>query len=237
MLVIGNELLTGKVSDANIVVLARSLRGLGVAFRRVVMVRDDVETIAGEVRELSSTHDWLFTSGGIGPTHDDVTIDAVAKAFGVGVVQSAPLRDMLEAQYREGLTPGHLRMARVPEGGVLETTPLVYWPTIRVRNTWIMPGVPEIFEMKIPVIEARIGRARAFVSHAVYTQMDEGDLKPLLDAVVDAFPGVEVGSYPKWRDPTYRTKLTFDGLDAELVLRARDAFLATLPPGEPQRLD
>jgi molybdenum cofactor synthesis domain-containing protein len=237
MLVIGNELLTGKVREANIVVLARSLRRLGIALQRVVMVLDNVDTIAREVRVLSETHDWLFTSGGVGPTHDDVTIEAIAKAFGVAVVTSPEMKSMLEAHYQERLTPGHLRMALIPEGGALETTSQVPWPTIRVANTWVMPGVPEVFEMKIPVIEAKIGADRPFVSHAVYTQMDEGDLKPLLDRVVLAFPNIEVGSYPKWHDPTYRTKLTFDGLDAALVAGARDAFIASLPPGEPQRVE
>jgi molybdopterin-biosynthesis enzyme MoeA-like protein len=128
-------------------------------------------------------------------------------------------------------------MALIPEGATLETTKEIRWPTIRIQNTWVMPGVPEVFEMKIPVIEARVGREAPFVSHAVYTRMDEGDLKPLLDKVVVAFPSVEVGSYPKWSDPSYRTKLTFDGRDDLLVLRARDAFVASLPPGEPQRFD
>jgi molybdopterin-biosynthesis enzyme MoeA-like protein len=237
MLVIGNELLTGKVCEANLFVLARSMRTLGVVLRRVVMVLDDIDTIAREVRELSSSHDWLFTSGGVGPTHDDVTIDAVAKAFGVPVTTSPEMKSMLEAHYKERLTEGHLRMALVPEGAVLETTPEIRWPTIRIRNTWVMPGVPEVFQMKMPVIEARVGPGRAFVSHAVYTKMDEGDLKPLLDRVVLEFPEVDVGSYPKWSDPTYRTKLTFDGLDEESVLRARDAFVASLPPGEPGRVE
>jgi molybdenum cofactor synthesis domain-containing protein len=237
MLVIGNEILTGKVAEANLAVLARSLRRLGIALRRVVVVLDDVETIAHEVRGLSAAHDWLFTSGGVGPTHDDVTLEGVAKAFGVAIVTSPEMKAMLEAHYKDRLTEGHLRMALIPEGATLETTEEIRWPTIRVGNTWVMAGVPEVFQMKIPVIEARIGGAIPFISHAVYTRMDEGDLKPLLDKIVAEFPGVEVGSYPKWSDPAYRTKLTFDGRDDPLVLRARDAFIASLPQGEPQRVD
>jgi molybdenum cofactor synthesis domain-containing protein len=236
MLVIGNELLTGKVREGNLVVLARSMRRLGVALRRSVMVLDDIDTIAGEVRELSAEHDWLFTSGGVGPTHDDVTIDAVAKAFGVPVVTSPEMVAMLEAHYKERLTEGHLRMALVPEGAVLEQTPAIRWPTIRIQNTWVMPGVPEVFQMKMPVIEARLGVGRPFVSHAVYTRLDEGDLKPLLDRVVLEFPDVDVGSYPKWSDPAYRTKITFDGLDEAVVVRARDRFIASLP-GEPCKVE
>ena len=236
-LLIGNELLSGKIEEANLVVLARALRSLGVELRRTVMVQDHLETIAREVRELSASHDWLFTSGGVGPTHDDVTIEAVAHAFGVPVVTDELMRSMLLAHYKERCTDGHLRMALVPEGAILETTDEIRWPTIRFRNTWLMPGVPEVFRMKIPVLIERIGRSFPFISSAVYTQMEEGDLKPLLDQVVAAFPDIDVGSYPKWFDPTYKTKITFDGRDGDRVHAARERFVATLPPGEPQRVD
>jgi len=236
-LIIGNELLSGKVQETNLAVLARTLRVLGVLLRRVVMVLDDVDEIAREVRELSSTHNWLFTSGGIGPTHDDVTIEAVARGFGVPVVMSAEMEVMLRAHYKERITEGHLRMGLVPEGAALETTEDIRWPTVRMRNTWILPGIPEVFRMKIPVVRARLGQGKAYVSHAVYTKMDEGDLKPLLDVVVASFPDVDVGSYPKWFDATYKTKLTFDGRDAARVAAARDAFVAALPAGEPQGAD
>jgi len=236
-LIIGNELLSGKVDDANLGVLARALRGIGVALCRAVFVQDDVDLIAREVTALSASHDWLFTSGGVGPTHDDVTVEAVARAFAVDVVSDPALEAMIREHYGDRVTPGHLRMALAPRGAALETLPDVPWPTVRMRNTWVMPGVPEAFRMKIPVVKDRLRGGRAFVSHAVYTKMDEGDLKPLLDGVVAAYPDVEVGSYPKWGDPGYRTKLTFDGRDDSRVRRARDAFLATLPTGEPQRFD
>lgn len=239
-LVIGNELLSGKVAEANVYVLSRSLRGLGVELRRVVMILDDVDEIAREVATLSAAHDWLFTSGGVGPTHDDVTVMGVAKAFGVPVVESPVLAQMLRDHYQERCTEGHLRMALVPEGATLEASADIRWPTIRFRNTWLLPGVPEIFRMKLPIAVAEIGRTTpgtAFVSRAVFTNMDEGDLKPLLDSVVDRFPDVGVGSYPKWQDPTYKTKLTFDGRDPGRVDAARDALLALLPPGEPQRVE
>lgn len=236
-LVIGNEILSGKVEEANVHVLARALRGLGVELRRVVTVLDDVDTIAREVRELAAAHDWLFTSGGVGPTHDDVTVEGVAKAFGVRVLESPALASMLREHYRERCTDGHLRMALIPEGASLEVSEDVRWPTIRFRNTWLFPGVPEIFRMKLAVAAGVIGKGHAYVTRAVYTNMDEGDLKPLLDAVVERFPDVGVGSYPKWADPTYKTKLTFDGRDEARVDAARDALIALLPAGEPQRVD
>jgi molybdenum cofactor synthesis domain-containing protein len=240
VLVVGNEILSGKVDEANVAALARELRRLGILLRRVVVVMDEVDVIAKEVRELSAAHDWVFTSGGVGPTHDDVTIEGVAKAFGVRVVSSPEMEGMLRTHYGERCTEGHLRMALVPEGAALEVSAEVTWPTIRVGNTWLLPGIPEVFRMKLPVVVARIGGAgpvSAFVSHAVYVKMDEGVLKPMLDRVVGAFVDVSVGSYPKWLDPAYKTKVTFDGRDEARVLAARDAFVEWLPPGEPQRTE
>ena len=232
-LVIGNELLSGKVEEANVAVLARTLRGLGIELRRVVLVLDDIDTIAREVKELARAHDWLFTSGGVGPTHDDVTIDGVARAFGVPVVTSPLMEKMLRDHYKERCTADHLRMALIPQGASLEATDEVRWPTVRIQNTWVMPGIPEVFRMKIPVVVARISDGAApFVSRAVYTKMDEGDLRPFLDRVVAEYPDVDVGSYPKWMDPTYKTKLTFDGRDARRVDAARDAFVALVPTRE-----
>lgn len=235
-LIIGNELLSGKIADRNVVVLARELRSLGVLLRRVVMVLDDVETIANEVRELSAAHDFVFTSGGVGPTHDDVTIEAVARAFGVAVVTSERMEQMLRAFYDDRLTEGHLLMARIPEGARLASNAKVPWPAVVMRNVWVLPGVPEIFAMKLPLLRAELAGDRPFVSFAVLTDLDEGQLKPLLDRVVARHPHVDVGSYPRWGDTEFRTKLTFDGLDEARVRAARDAFVAILPETARRRL-
>src|SRR6185312_17135361 len=138
---------SGKVEEANVAVLARALRELGIDLRRVVVVKDDIDAIAREVKELASAHDWLFTSGGVGPTHDDVTIEAVARAFGVGVTSSPEMEQMLRDHYGARTTAGHLRMALIPEGAALETTEAIRWPTTRLHNVWVMPGVPEVFRM------------------------------------------------------------------------------------------
>ncbi len=236
-LMIGNEILSGKIEEANLVVLARALRPLGISLRRVVMVSDDIEEIAREVRALADTHDYLVTSGGVGPTHDDVTVEAVAQAFGVSVVSDANVEAMIRQHYGTRCTPGHLRMALIPAGAILEATAQVSWPTIRIKNVWLLPGIPEIFRLKLQVFVEKVGvSSRAFVTHAVYTKMDEGDLKPLLDAIVERYPDVDVGSYPKWHHERYKTKLTFDGQDETRVGAARDAFVALLPPGEPQEI-
>jgi molybdenum cofactor synthesis domain-containing protein len=228
-LIIGNELLSGKIADSNIVVLARALRSLGVVFRRVVMVLDDIDVIAEEVRALSAAHDFLFTSGGVGPTHDDVTIDAVARAFGVEAVESPPMVQMLREYYGDRLLPGHLRMARTPNGARLASRPHMPWPAIIMNNVWVLPGVPEIFQAKMPLVREMIGADKPFVSLAVYTTLDEGTIKPMLDRVVAEHGDVEIGSYPRWGGNDYKTKLTFDGLDGERVEAARKAFAEAIP--------
>jgi molybdenum cofactor synthesis domain-containing protein len=235
--VVGNELLSGKVRDENIFVLAVTLRALGVALRRVVIVPDEIDTIADDVRRLSRAHDFVFTSGGVGPTHDDLTVEAVARAFGRKVVSNPSMEAMLKAHYRERCTEGHLRMALVPEGADLATADGVTWPAIIVQNVWLLPGVPEIFRMKLAVVRERLAGDVPFLSRAVYTKLDEGYLKPLLDEVVEAHPKVEVGSYPTRSDPSYRTKLTFDGRDTAAVTAAFEAFLKLLPKDEPQRVE
>jgi molybdenum cofactor synthesis domain-containing protein len=230
-LIIGNELLSGKVAEGNLVVLARELRALGVQLRRVVMILDDVDVIAREVRELSAAHDVVFTSGGVGPTHDDLTIEGVARAFGAGVVSVPAVERLIRGHYGDRCTEGHLLMARVPDGARLVTSAAIPWPTVVMRNVWVLPGVPEVFKMKMPHVRAELAGDAPFVSLSVFTLLDEGDLKPLLDRVVAAHPDVDVGSYPKWNDPEYKTRLTFDGIDEPKVRAARDAFVASLPAG------
>jgi molybdenum cofactor synthesis domain-containing protein len=230
-LIIGNELLSGKIAEGNLLGLARELRELGILLKRVVMILDDVEVIARDVRELSVTHDVVFTSGGVGPTHDDLTIEGVARAFGAGVVVAPEVEALIRRYYADRVTEGHLLMARIPEGARLVSSPEVPWPTVVMRNVWVLPGVPEVFQMKLPHVRSELGGGTPFFSHAVYTRLDEGVLKPLIDRVVAAHGAVEIGSYPKWHDPDYRTKLTFDGLDEPTVRAARDAFVAGLPEG------
>ena len=236
-LIIGNELLSGKIAEANLVVLARTLRPMGILLRRVVMILDEIDVIAAEVKELASAHDVVFTSGGVGPTHDDLTIQGVARAFDAGVAHSKALEDLLRAYYGERITEGHLLMARIPDGARLVSSETIHWPTVVMKNVWVLPGVPEIFKMKMPLVRDDLGSDTPFISMAVFTDLDEGQIKDLLDRTVIAHAGVEIGSYPKWNDPDYKTKLTFDGTDGERVRAARDAFAAGLPPASVLKIE
>jgi molybdopterin-biosynthesis enzyme MoeA-like protein len=230
-LIIGNELLSGKIADANLIVLARALRSIGIKLKRVVMILDELDVIAQEVRELSAAHDVVFTSGGVGPTHD------VARAFGMAVTISPEIDALLRRYYGERITEGHLLMARVPEGARLVQSAKIPWPTVVMRNVWVLPGVPEIFQLKIPLIRAELAGDAPFISMAVFTSLEEGEIKSLIDRVVADHEDVDVGSYPKWSDAEYKTKLTFDGLVESRVRGARDAFARSLPEGTLVRLE
>ncbi|MFO0761925.1 MAG: molybdopterin-binding protein [Byssovorax sp.] len=236
-LIIGNELLSGKIAEQNLFVLARTLRALGIKLCRSVMILDEMDTIVHEVSHLATTYDVVFTSGGVGPTHDDLTVEAVGRAFGVDLQMSPVIEGLLRGYYGDKVTEGHLLMARVPAGARLVTSPGAPWPTVVMKNVWVLPGVPEIFQMKMAQVEHELSGDRPFVSLAVYTPLDEGQIKALLDRVVAAHPAVDIGSYPKWNDPRYKTKLTFDCTSKELAQAARDAFAAGLPEGALLDLD
>ncbi|MFO0629951.1 MAG: molybdopterin-binding protein [Polyangiales bacterium] len=231
-LVIGNELLSGKVQDANVQELARLLRALGVDLRRVVMVTDDIDVIAAEVNSLRQSHDLLFTSGGVGPTHDDVTVAGVARALGRAVVRSPTIEALLRGYYGDALRPGHLHMADIVEGTELYAGRSPQWPTMVLGNVFVLPGVPEIFRLKLAALADRLrGDEAPFESRSVYCTLEEAELRPHLDAVVAAFPDVFVGSYPRWRGGDHAVRVTFDGRTATQVEAAADRFAALLPDG------
>jgi molybdenum cofactor synthesis domain-containing protein len=252
LLLIGSELLSGKVREANLQPLAEMLFRQGVKFERMVGIGDDLAQIANETQILHRTYTWVFTSGGVGPTHDDITMEAIANAFGCSSVVHPILKEMIQTRYGASCTEAHLRMARVPESAILETTQgevqtlsdVTEWPAVRMQNVWILPGVPEAFRMKLSIIAAFLqrkhkGTVHGFVSVAVYTTQEESAVVPVLDALVAKLnaeqtpehPSITVGSYPKWFDPSYKTKITFDGTDSLRVTRAAESFVRSLPPG------
>lgn len=228
-LVIGNELLTGKAADCNLPVLAKVLFELGIELRRAVFCPDEVETIRYELEALRSSHDVVITSGGVGPTHDDVTTSAVALAFGEDLVRSTELAGLLTNFYGERLTPHHLRMAEIPQRAELLTQPGTPWPTVRVGNVFVLPGLPEIFEKKMTVLRRVLAGDEPFVSRSLGTLWDEGRLAPLLERLSQDYPEVAIGSYPRWGDDPMRVLVTLDGRRPELVDEAFAALLRGLP--------
>ena len=227
-LIIGNEILSGKIADTNTVFLARGLFELGIELRRVVVCGDDVDTIARELDALRATHDLVFTSGGVGPTHDDVTIEGVAAAFDRPVVRSAAVEKVIRHYYGDRATDAHFRMANMPEGGEMLRSAEAPWPTVVIENVYVLPGVPEIFELKFADLRKRLDKGHEFHSQAVYTQSGEGEIASLLERIAGAFPGVMVGSYVKWRAEDYRTKVTFDSDDPGAIAKAADMLIEEL---------
>lgn len=228
IILIGNEILSGKIADANAAYLCRELRALGVDVRRIVVVPDEVDVIANAVAAFSGEFDHVFTSGGVGPTHDDVTIAGVARAMGVGVVRHPELVALLETYYRGKVTDAHLRMAEVPEGAQLLAADHLRFPAVLVGNVHVLPGVPEIFRQKFEAMRERF-RGEPILLRNVYVRMGEGTLADYLNGLLADFPQLMLGSYPEFSNPEYRVKVTLESRDDAYLERALAAFLARLP--------
>jgi len=227
ILVIGDEILSGKTEDRNARLLIGELRDLGVALRRIETIPDDVEEVAASVRELSSRFDHVFTSGGVGPTHDDVTLAGVARAFDVPLIRHPNLEARLKTFFGSDADESRLRMADVPEGAELLVTEEARWPMLRVRNVFILPGVPELFRKKFMAIRERF-RVAPFFTRAFYTLQEEFDIAGGLRAVADAHPQVAIGSYPSFSSPDYRVKVTLESKDGVALESAAKDLIAIL---------
>jgi len=236
IVVIGNEILTGKSEDKNASYLIGEMYDLGVALKRIVVIPDDVEAIAAAVRECSDGFDYVFTSGGVGPTHDDVTIEGVARAFGREVVRHPELEAMLRSYFGEGIDAARLRMADTPDGSELIRGGELRWPTMAVNNVYVLPGVPELFRKKFEAIRERF-RAEPYHVHAIYTREDEFDIAPRLDQIAINHPNVEVGSYPTFTREDYRVKITIESKEPAAVDLARDELLKLLNPESISRVE
>jgi molybdenum cofactor synthesis domain-containing protein len=230
IILIGNELLSGKVADANAAYLCRELRALGVDVRRIVVIPDDVEAIAAETAGFTRAYDVVFTSGGVGPTHDDVTIEGVARGLGVPVVREPRLVAMLERFYRGRgpLSEARLKMAEVPEGAELAGGEALLFPAILVRNVYVLPGVPEIFRQKFEALRERFRDAPYHLA-SVYVNMGEGTLAGYLNDLIRCHPDLLLGSYPEFSNPEYKVKVTLESKDRALVERAAAELLERLP--------
>jgi FAD synthetase len=230
IVLIGNEILSGKITDANASYLCKELRALGVEVRKISVIPDEVELIAAEVREFSRSHDVVFTSGGVGPTHDDVTMEGVARAIGTRVIRHPQLVRLLEGYYKGQLNDARLRLAEVPEGAELVSDGALMFPAVSVRNIYILPGVPEIFRQKFDMLRERF-RESPFHLTSVFVSIGEGMLADHLNALVARHPELMLGSYPEFSNPEYKVKVTLESKDRGLMERAVEELLAALPPG------
>jgi FAD synthetase len=236
IILIGNELLSGKVVDANASYLCRELRALGVDVRRISVIPDEVDLIASEVAHHSRTLDVVFTSGGVGPTHDDVTIEGVAQALGVAVVRDPRLVTLIERFAKGRLNEARLKMAEVPEGAELVAGEELAFPAVAIRNIYVLPGVPEIFRQKFQALRERF-RESPFHLRSVFVSIPEGTLAEHLNALLRRHPDLLLGSYPEFLNPEYKVKITLESKDREYVERALEDLLAGLPGGAVVRVE
>lgn len=221
LVIIGDEILSGRTQDKNVAQVATWLNDQGIRLAEVRVVPDDSVRIAEAVNALRSAHDYLFTTGGIGPTHDDITVDAIAAAFGVPVIVHPEARKILEDYYRDrpgGLTQARLRMARTPEGAELLRNPSSGAPGIRMANVYILAGVPGIAQSMLHALTGTLEGGKPVVSITVGARAPESDVADLLRETEEAHPGVTIGSYPFFRDGRYGANFVIRSVSGELAL-------------------
>jgi len=228
LLVIGNEILSGKVRDTNSAYLAIELRKLGVDLERILTIPDEVELIARETRAFSEAYDFVFTSGGIGPTHDDLTMDAIALAFDREVVLNQSMVDRMKRHSKDPINDAMKKMAMLPSGAEVLDVGGLWFPVVVVENVHIFPGIPELFEKKFDSIRDRFSGV-PFQLRKIYVRVNESDIADTLNTLLKEFPELMLGSYPRINEEFYRVMLTLESRDGGYLERATEQLRKALP--------
>lgn len=232
MLVIGDEILSGRTRDTNTHFLAQALTDRGIRLMEARVVADDGAAIVAAVNALRGAWDHVFTSGGIGPTHDDITADAVAAAFGVGISHRADAMALLAAHYdRAGLefNAARQRMARIPDGATLIDNPVSTAPGFTLGNVHVMAGVPKIFEAMVAGVLATITGGAPLLSQSWQVNRGEGEIAEAFAALAAAYPDLTMGSYPFQRNGAFGTTLVIRGTDPARLDQAMLRLAALFP--------
>lgn len=227
MLVIGDEILSGRTLDSNTNHLAKELTTHGIELREVRVVSDDAPAIVAAVKALSNAFDHVFTSGGIGPTHDDITADCIAEAFGALIDVRDDARALLAAHYaRQGseLNEARLRMARIPEGADLIDNPVSIAPGFKLGNVHVMAGVPSVFKAMVATVMPTLTGGAPLLSQSLRIDRGEGDIAGPLGKLAGDYPDLSIGSYPFQKDGKFGSSIVIRGQDAAQV----DAAIARL---------
>ena len=237
VLIIGNEILSGRTQDANLAFLARGLTELGIRLREARVIPDDAGVIVATVNAVRPAFDYLFTTGGIGPTHDDITAQCVADAFGVPLIVHPEAKRLLETHYPPGhLNEARLRMAMVPEGAVLLPNPISRAPGFQIGNVFVLPGVPSIMQGIFEQIKYRLRGGEKVRSRSVSCHLAEGTIADDLGALQSRYPDLEIGSYPYFRRGDFGVTLVLRGTDSVRLAEATDELKRLLRAlgGDPQ---
>lgn len=236
IIVIGNEILSGKVVDTNSPYLCQELRTLGVDVQRIVVIPDDTEVIANEAATFSDTFDYVFTTGGVGPTHDDVTIEAIAQGLQREVVIHPELDALLQQHWADRPSTAREKMASVPQGAQLLMEPSLPVPVLLVENVYIFPGIPQLFRRKFDSIKDRF-RDTPYHVRQIYLTAAESTFSHRLEMLLNEFPDLMLGSYPVVKNPDYRVKLTLESKDVDYLTQAFERLLALLPPADIHKVE
>ncbi len=228
IIIIGNEILSGKVHDSNSFYLASELRSLGVSLLRITVIPDEIGVIGSEAVRFSEAYDYVFTAGGVGPTHDDVTMAGIAAGFGTKLIVHPELERRFRQRYREACNAAIMKMAVVPEGTQIITHEGMRFPVTTFRNIFILPGIPEYLREKFTVIKERF-RSSSYCLRKFFINADESDITAILNSVVSENPGVSFGSYPVLGNPEYKVVVTAECKSADLLGKAGEALLKELP--------
>ena len=230
VLVIGNEILSGRTRDANLAWLAVELTKLGIRLREARVIPDVPETIVATVNELRAKFDYVFTTGGIGPTHDDITAECIAAAFGVALIRNEEAVRRLEAHYRDKslLNEARLRMANTPEGAELIDNPVSKAPGFRIGNVHVMAGVPAIMQGMFDGLKHRLVGGTKLASRTINCDIPEGLMAAGLGAIQARNPTVEIGSYPYMRMGKAGAAIVLRGTDPEALGAAAEAVKALM---------
>jgi FAD synthetase len=235
IVIVGNEVLSGKTQDINSHFLCAELRQLGVDVQKISTIPDEIDLIGQEVAAFSKRFDWVFTSGGVGPTHDDVTIDGIAHGFGLKVVRHPDIERRMRQRLGTEVNEARLRMANVPEGAELLATEALFAPVVKIHNVYIFPGIPKILQERFHVIKERFRDAPYFLK-VVYVKQGEGVIAGFMNDLLLKYPELLLGSYPVLDLPDYKVKVTLESKDSEYLDQALQSFLSALPDGAVHRI-
>lgn len=237
LLIIGNEILSGKIQDENSPFLVRELYAQGVDVERLYTIPDVTEVIAHDVRMFSDAYDFVLTTGGVGPTHDDVTMDGVAIAFERKLVENPRMAQMLRQALRgREPNPSQMKMCMLPDGAKLLETPDLWFPLVQVENVYIFPGIPRLLQAKFESLRDVFKGPPLFLRR-IFMGCIESDIAQELHDLLDEYPELRLGSYPKIADEDYRTLLTLESRDRSYVDRAVESLMARFAAGDVVRVE
>ena len=229
VLIIGNEILSGRTQDENLAYLAKGLGDAGVRLREARVIPDDADTIVGTINEVRAKFDYVFTTGGIGPTHDDITSGCIARAFDVPLIVHPEARRLLESHYPPGgLNEARLRMAQVPEGASLLPNPISRAPGFQIGNVYVLPGVPQIMQAIFSEMRHRLAGGDKVLSRSVSCALGEGTIAKRLAELQDRYADLEIGSYPYFRRSDFGTTLVIRGTDRPRLEAAAEELKALI---------